>query len=64
MKYTVEEIKHAARVLKETCREHSNDCWECPLGQVDDWGEHTCILDGEWPEGWWNIDKIGEAMSD
>jgi len=64
MKYTIEEIKHAARVLKETCGEHSNDdCWECPLGQVDDWGDHTCILDDEWPEGW-NVDRIGKEMSD
>lgn len=58
MKYTIDEIKHAVRVLKETCIEQKNDCCECPFWQVDDWGEHECILETEWPE-YWDVDKIG-----
>ena len=58
MKHTIDEIKHAARVLKEACRERKNDCWGCPLEQRDPDGWRTCILDVEWPEDW-DVDLIG-----
>ena len=64
MKYTLEEIKHAVRVIKETCVEHYSDCCGCPLDQVGGWGEHTCIMNLEWPPVSWDVDEIGEGFSD
>lgn len=51
MKYTIEEIIHAARVLREACGGYS-DCRRCPLEQEDYRGRRKCILDSEWPENW------------
>gem|GEM_PF-3647538 len=30
-KYTVKQLREAAQIIKETCQEHSADCWSCPL---------------------------------
>lgn len=61
MKYTIEQLKSAARVLKENCQEHGSDCWTCPLHTVNDGGECLCIMDEEWPINW-HIDKIKEVQ--
>lgn len=44
MKYTIEQLKSAARVLKENCQEHGSDCWTCPLHTVNDGEECLCII--------------------
>lgn len=63
MKYTLEEIKHAARVLKETCEEQARGCAGCPLSYDAGWG-YMCVLDtggysSSFP-GDWDLDKINQ----
>lgn len=49
MKHTIDELKHAARVLKENCSEHIK-CLGCPL-------EDLCDLNILCPDDW-EVERI------
>ena len=62
MKYVPEDIMEALNIIKETCKDHDEDCYMCPFNSGS---EEGCLIKNEYPNEWninWDSPTVWRAL--